>query len=398
MKNNRIKILITLMSAALAGGVLSAGAQEAGETEDRMSEAENGRKVTITDMIGRQVEIVPGSYQHVVCIGAGALRMYSYIGDVSLLSGVEDIDNTALENRPQMFDGVARPYVIAYEDVFSKLPSCGVGGPNAQAAEAEKIIACDPDIVLSAYEDSEKEDALQEQLGVPVLTVRVGPKAVFDDAFASSMTMLGTVFGREDKAEMLLSFVESEKEDIVKRTADIAAGGRPGVYICGLGNWGTTNHLMTAQNYYPFTAANVRNVVADLDADGIQPIEEEKFISLGADMDIMIMDAAAVKNIRPLYQEDRTMFDTCKAWQDGEVYLQMAYNAYYTNFETALANTWFIGKTVYPDRFEDIDMADKTNEITKAFLGQELADEIFACPASFGGYQKIDTENFFSEG
>lgn len=398
MKNNRIKILITLMSAALAGGVLSAGAQEAGETADRMSEAENGRKVTITDMIGRQVEIVPGSYQHVVCIGAGALRMYSYIGDVSLLSGVEDIDNTALENRPQMFDGVARPYVIAYEDVFSKLPSCGVGGPNAQAAEAEKIIACDPDIVLSEYEDSEKEDALQEQLGVPVLTVRVGPKAVFDDAFASSMTMLGTVFGREDKAEMLLSFVESEKEDIVKRTADIAAGDRPGVYICGLGNWGTTNHLMTAQNYYPFTAANVRNVVADLDADGIQPIEEEKFISLGADMDIMIMDAAAVKNIRPLYQEDRTMFDTCKAWQDGEVYLQMAYNAYYTNFETALANTWFIGKTVYPDRFEDIDMADKTNEITKAFLGQELADEIFACPASFGGYQKIDTENFFSEG
>lgn len=398
MKNNRIKILITLMSAALAGGVLNAGAQEAGETADRMSEAENGRKVTITDMIGRQVEIVPGSYQHVVCIGAGALRMYSYIGDVSLLSGVEDIDNTALENRPQMFDGVARPYVIAYEDVFSKLPSCGVGGPNAQAAEAEKIIACDPDIVLSEYEDSEKEDALQEQLGVPVLTVRVGPKAVFDDAFASSMTMLGTVFGREDKAEMLLSFVESEKEDIMKRTADIAAGSRPGVYICGLGNWGTTNHLMTAQNYYPFTAANVRNVVADLDADGIQPIEEEKFISLGADMDIMIMDAAAVKNIRPLYQEDRTMFDTCKAWQDGEVYLQMAYNAYYTNFETALANTWFIGKTVYPDRFEDIDMADKTNEITKAFLGQELADEIFACPASFGGYQKIDTENFFSEG
>ena len=61
MKNNRIKILITLMSAALAGGVLSAGAQEAGETADRMSEAANGRTVTITDMIGRQVEIVPGS-------------------------------------------------------------------------------------------------------------------------------------------------------------------------------------------------------------------------------------------------------------------------------------------------------------------------------------------------
>ena len=68
------------------------------------------KTVTITDMIGRQVEIVPGSYQRVVCIGAGALRLYSYVGDVSLLCGVEDIDNTTLEERPKMFDGVARPF------------------------------------------------------------------------------------------------------------------------------------------------------------------------------------------------------------------------------------------------------------------------------------------------
>ena len=33
------------------------------------------KTVTITDMIGRQVEIVPGSYQRVVCIGADALRV-----------------------------------------------------------------------------------------------------------------------------------------------------------------------------------------------------------------------------------------------------------------------------------------------------------------------------------
>ena len=89
------------------------------------------------------------------------------------------------------------------------------------------------------------------------------------------------------------------------------------------------------------------------------------------------------------------MFDTCKAWQNGEVYLEMAYNAYYTNFEIALINTWFIAKTVYPELFADVDMTAKTNEITKAFLSQELADAIFACPSSFGGYQKIDTATFF---
>ena len=89
------------------------------------------------------------------------------------------------------------------------------------------------------------------------------------------------------------------------------------------------------------------------------------------------------------------MFDSCKAWQDGEVYLEMAYNAYYTNFEIALMNSWFVGKTVYPELFEDIDLVEKTNEVTQAFFGKDLADEIFACPSSFGGYQKIDTKTFF---
>ena len=76
-------------------------------------------------MIGREVTVTPGSYKRVVCIGAGALRMYSYIGDVSLLCGVEDIDNTTLDERPKMFDSVARPYVLAFGDTFSALPSCG---------------------------------------------------------------------------------------------------------------------------------------------------------------------------------------------------------------------------------------------------------------------------------
>ena len=110
----------------------------------------------------------------------------------------------------------------------------------------------------------------------------------------------------------------------------------------------------------------------------------------------MIIDSAAVKNIKPLYNEDDTMFDTIKAWQDGKVYLEMAYNAYYTNLELALVNTWWLAKVAYPTLFEDINMTEKTNEITRAFLGKDLAAAIFACPASFGGYGAIDTATFFA--
>ena len=396
-------LAVVMMISLLGCGAPEAPAAEpekapAAEPEETPTaeQEETPAEITVTDMIGREVTVIPGSYKRVVCVGAGALRMYSYIGDVALLAGVEDIDNTNLAERPMMFDSVARPYVLAYGETFSQLPSCGVGGPMAQAAEAEKILSCNPDIVISEFEDVEKSDALQEQLGIPVITLSAGSKGVFDGAFYGSMELLGTIFGKEDKAAALVQYVQDQSAEIIARTINIAEADKPSVYICGLGNWGTTDHLMSAENYISFEIAGVKNVLSGLGIQGIGPIEEEKFVELGEQMDMIIMDAAAVKNIKPLYAEDPTMFDTCKAWQNGEVYLEMAYNAYYTNYEIALINTWFIAKTVYPEAFADIDMTAKTNEVTKVFLGAELAEEIFACPSSFGGYQKIDTNTFFA--
>ena len=231
---------------------------------------------------------------------------------------------------------------------------------------------------------------------VPVVTLMSGPDSVFDERFNESVRLLGTIFEESEKAETLIGFIAAERAGIEARTADIAEEDKPAVYICGLGNWGTTNHLMTAQDYVSFRVANVKNVVSDLGAPGAQPIEAEKFVALGENMDAMIFDAAAVKNIKPLYAEDPTMFDTCRAWREGEAYLQLAYNAYYTNYEIALINTWFAAKTAYPDRFEDVDMTEVTDRVTTAFLGKPLAEEIYACPNSFGGYQKIDTATFFN--
>lgn len=384
----KFKKVIALLLAAILLFSLCACSNNADKKEEQ-------KTMTVTDMVGREVEVTAGSYKKVVCIGAGALRMYSYVGDISLLAGVEDIDNTSLENRPKMFDGVARPYLLAYGEEFKALPSCGVGGPAAQTAEAEKILACEPDIVISEYEDADKSNALAEQLGVPVITLKTGYNGVFDESFRNSLLLLGQVFNKTEKAETLISFIDNEVKAIKDKTAAVKEEDKPTVYICGLGNWGTTNHLMTAQKYPAFEIANVKNAVNDLANDGIQPIEKEKFEAIGKDVDLMIIDAAAIKNIKPLYSEDKNLFSSCKAFNEGNVYLQLPYNAYYTNFETALMNTWFIAKTAYPDLFADVDMTAKVNEITKAFLGKELAEEMFSAPTSFGGYPKVDTKTFF---
>ena len=152
MKTKKLLSALLILSVLLS--LCACGQKEKPAPTENATEAP---EITVTDMIGREVTVIPGSYKKVVCIGAGALRMYSYVGDISLLAGVEDIDNTSLSERPQMFDSVARPYVLAFGETFRKLPSCGVGGPMAQAAEAEKILSCNPDIVISEFEDVEKE-------------------------------------------------------------------------------------------------------------------------------------------------------------------------------------------------------------------------------------------------
>ena len=140
------KIVALLLALALLMSLCACGKQEAAPAQTEAPETtaaapettaapEESTEITVTDMIGREVTIVPGSYKRVVCIGAGALRMYTYIGDVNLLCGVEDIDNASLADRPKMFDSVARPYVLAYSDVFETLPSCGVGGPRSPAMQ-----------------------------------------------------------------------------------------------------------------------------------------------------------------------------------------------------------------------------------------------------------------------
>ena len=346
------------------------------------SGASSPEGVKITDMINREITVTPGSYRRVVCIGAGALRLYTYIGDVSLLSGVEDIDNLSLTDRPKMFDGVARPYMLANQETFKTLPSCGVGGPNAQTAEAEKILACNPDIVISEYEDVEKEDALQKKLGVPVVTMKFSGS---DNNLYNSLSLLGKIFAKEDRANDVINFHKEQLKQISDKTKDVADTDKKGVYICGLGNWGTTNQYWTAQNYAAFNVAHVKNVVSGLPNDGIQQIKAEEFVSLADKMEVMIFDAAAVKNIK----NKEFDFSLCKAFETGEVYLQMAYNAYYTNVETALINNWFIAKSVYPSLFTDLDIEAKANEITQKFNGTALYDKIKAMPQSFGGYQKI---------
>jgi len=343
--------------------------------------------VTVTDGIGRSVTMDPSEIKKVVCVGAGALRVYSYVGDMNLLSGVEDIDNPEKSNR---FLTAARPYYMANADLLRALPSCGQGGPQHQEPEKIPLLNCEPDLIVSEYENAEVAAQMEADIGAKVFTVKIGSKACFDDVFLNCITSLGKLLGRESKAKAITDYVDDAKADLHNRTKDIAEQDKPSVYLAGLSNWGQGGLYHTSANYPAFEAANIKNIVSEQDLiPNTKTIRNTTFESMAPNIDKMILDSFSLKNLKDAYNEDNHLFDNVKAVQDGEVYLQLGYNVYYTNLEIALVDAYYDASVVYPEAFTDINIEAKCNEVTTLFNGKALYDEIKAMPDSRGGFQKI---------
>lgn len=379
-RKNVFALLLSLVVLASCGNA----------NESQSASAENG-KIEVTDMVGRTVAVDEGAKDRVLCIGAGALRMYSYIGDINNIVAVEDIDRDVDSN---VFASVSRPYYDLNREYFSTLPSCGKGGPKAQQAEPELILRCKPSLIISQYEDVEKADALQEQVGVPVIVVKYGSNSVFDNNVKNSFSLLGKVLDKEEKANKLNNYIDSCKNELEDNAKNIPDSEKKSMYIGCLGNWGTQDIFSTSSNFPLFNVSSIKNAVTGISLSNGK-LEKEKLISL--DPEIIVLDSAGLANFKTTYESDSETFDSMSAFKNGEIYLEMPFNAYYTNLEIALMDSYYLASISYPSVYENYDLESKYDEISNAFLGKPCYDIIKSAKRSYGGFQKITNIKEFFE-
>ena len=83
-------------------------------------------------------------------------------------------------------------------------------------------------------------------------------------------------------------------------------------------------------------------------------------------------------------------FNTMSAFKNNEIYLEMPFNAYYTNLEIALMDAYFLASVAYPEVYKDMDMNSKYDEIGTAFLKKACyTSHVKTAKMSYGGFQKI---------
>ncbi|MBP2071484.1 MULTISPECIES: iron ABC transporter substrate-binding protein [Thermoanaerobacterium] len=371
-KFNVFLVVLLIFSISLSGCSRSQNQQRTSNISKQ-----NGQTVTVTDLVGRQIRIkLP--VKKVVAIGPGALRLITYIDGVNRVSGVENIDK-------KLTDG--RTYNMVFYNELNKLPVIGQGGPDS-VPDAENLVQANPDVIfVASLLDKSKADELQAKTGIPVVVLSYGKLGTFDEDVYTSLNVVGKIMGKEDRAEKLVSQIKKIQEDLNYRTKEIPDYKKPTVYIGALGFKGGHGIESTQCNYPPFAAIHAKNVADTLKQNGSIVIEREKLLSWNPD--ILFVDEGNFDLVKQDYQKNPNFYKSLKAVKNNNVYGMLPYNQYTTNIETALVDSYWAGKVLYPEQFKDVDPEVKANEIYTLFFGDKGKNVYNEMKKFFGGFEKI---------
>ncbi|WP_019849268.1 iron ABC transporter substrate-binding protein [Desulfitobacterium sp. PCE1] len=353
-------ILLTLM--LIATGCTSQESAVPGRTEDTTR--------VVTDMMGRQVEI-PAKIDSIVCTGSGALRLIAYAQATDLLIGIEDIDKTR---------EIKRAYNYVYHDQFKDLPSIGKGGGRGYTAYEEQIIALQPDIIFTFY-NSDALEQLANKTGIPVVSIATQAN-LFGEDTAQSLTLIGEILGKEERCAELAAYMEQLRADLNDRTKDIADTDKPVVYTGAVTYNGAHGFAGTYANFGPLKAINAINVADETGQKDGFDVDWEKIQVW--DPDYIFLDPGNMNLVNEEYTKKPDYFNSLRAVREGKVYSMINFNNYSTNSEVAIADAYYAGKVLFPEKFADIDMETKTDEIIAKFLGRGIYAEMKEAGLTFG--------------
>ncbi|KKF98069.1 iron ABC transporter substrate-binding protein [Methanosarcina mazei] len=347
-------------------------AEDAGTATGTDELTESAEK-TVTDGFGRTVTI-PGNVESVVCSGAGSLRYLVYLQSQDLVVGVD-----SLEKQEAEIEG--RPYALANP----QLKDYPLIGEFRGKDDPEKVIDIGPQLVLKAgttgqapAANAAEADSLQEKTGVPVISFPYGSlnNEERKAEMYSSLQIMGEAVGKEERAEEVIAYIDATMEDLEKRTADIPESERKNVYVGGVSSAGAHGIISTEPAYAPFLWVNANNVAAGMGADHADIAKEALvdwdpeyiFIDTGT---LQLGNEGAIGELKT-----DSSLTGLSAVKNGNVYGVIPYNFYSTNYESVLANAYFVGKVLYPDRFEDIDPEAKADEIYTFFVGKPVFSDL----------------------
>ncbi|RDY23158.1 iron ABC transporter substrate-binding protein [Romboutsia maritimum] len=363
-----MKLKKVLLPFLLTFTMVLTGCSTQGSNEAKNNESKKTR--VVKDVLGRDVEI-PNKVDSIIATGAGALRMVCYMQGQDKVVGVEDIEKKV---------DISKPYGYVNSEL-SKLPVIGKGGANGNVAFEEEILKVEPDVIIGAYDEKMAQDVSQKT-GIPV--VAVSYKGIFDPNMDKSLEIIGDIIDKGDRAKELITYMDKLEKDLKDRTKDIKDEDKQSVYTGAVSFSGKHGFDGTYGKYPPFDAINAKNVVDETGKKGATLIDLEKVMQWNPDIIFLNPEKSSMELVNKQFKENTKLFESLDAIKKGEVYSQISYNYYTTNVELAIADAYYAGSIIYPDKFKDINIKEKADEIFNTMLGKKIYNELENKGLGFG--------------
>ena len=219
-------------------------------------------------------------------------------------------------------------------------------------------------------------DELTAKTGIPVVGLEYGNLTDKKSDFYTTLRLVGEILGKSERAEEVVLFFERHLEELDHRTEDAPPGARPTCYIGGVASRGAHGFTSTEPGYPPFLYTNAANVAAAPGEKSSSVVQVAKEKLLEWDPNVLFVDLSTMTAGEDADSLSQLRCDSAlaslTAVREGRVYGVLPYNSYTLNYGAVLANAYFVGKTLYPDRFEDIDPAATADEIFTFLVGKPL--------------------------
>jgi iron complex transport system substrate-binding protein len=302
----------------------------------------------------------------------------TYLQAQTCIVAVDDMEKT----RPQ-FD--ARPYALANPQ-FKNYPIFGEfrGHDNP---ELILTLSPQPQVIFKTYSQMGHDPAeLQRKTGIPVVVLRYGDLTENRDDLYRAMRIMGRVMGRQSRTESVIKFFDDEIDSLRRRTHDVPESRRKRCFVGGIAFKGPHGFQSTEPGYPPFEIIHAGNAAApENPADKAlrhSDVAKEKIVDW--DPEVLFLDLSTLqmgKGAGGLHElRNDPAYRLLTAVQKGDVFGLLPYNWYTQNFGSVLANAYFAGKILYPDRFEDVDPALQADKIYTFLVGKpvfSLLDQAF---------------------
>ena len=360
MKN----LSLILAVAAILAVVLTAGCvtTDSPQSGDGM--------VTITDAFGREVTI-PENPEKIAVVGSGSMRYFVYLGiDLDDVCAV-DYQDSALNIQTVNL----RPYALANPEIL-EIPEVG---PAKGVVDNEKLLMSGADILFMGGASSSNEEVaneIQEKTGVPVVMFFTGNYVTDSEKIQDTLLMLGEILGKEQRAKDLIAYFDAVEADLKKRVNGLSADET--VYVGGVSYNGVHGFDGTDPTYYPFTILNIKNAASEISSvsqTGYAQVSKEKILEWDPDFIIVDLSTLTAAEGGALVElKNDPSYKELTAVKNSMVYTVNPHTSMNVNHETTLANSYFIGKLLYPEQFEDIDPVKKADEIYSFVVGEPVFD------------------------